>query len=162
MASGSGRSGNSSRSGGAAGSSRSSSSRASGNNTRGGSKGGSGSKGSDSSSRSSSGSRSTQNTGNRARAQQKAQQPQETVNDVSFGDYLHAFTKTKAFRPTLVIVVSFFLILIDLLVAWNKYDLFFKILGFEILIVGVIWIFSLIMSMSTTVPQSRSRNEDEE
>ena len=43
----------------------------------------------------------------------------------------------------MTVVVLTVLILLDLLFSLNDYDRFFKILGFELLIVGIIWVIGL-------------------
>jgi len=66
-----------------------------------------------------------------------------TSNNSNFEDYFHAFSKSKFFIPVMTFVVITVIILLDLLFAWNNYDTFFKILGFEFLIAAVIGIFML-------------------
>ncbi len=51
---------------------------------------------------------------------------------------------------------------IDLLISWNKYDMFFKILGFEILIAVVIWvILTLVFSGRKNKNTDSAPSEDE-
>ena len=69
-------------------------------------------------------------------------------------DYFHAFSKTRFFVPVASVVVITFLILIDMLLAWNDYDKFFKIMGFELLIVGIIWVIGLVLSFGESTPSS--------
>ena len=69
-------------------------------------------------------------------------------------DYFHAFSKTRAFVPVASVVVITVLILLDLLLAWNDYDRFFKIMGFELLIVGIIWVIGLVLSFGESTPSS--------
>ena len=56
--------------------------------------------------------------------------------------------------PVVSVVVITFLILIDMLLAWNDYDKFFKIMGFELLIVGIIWVIGLVLSFGESTPSS--------
>ena len=72
----------------------------------------------------------------------------------TFMDYFHAFSKTRAFVPVASVVVITVLILLDMLFAWNDYDRFFKILGFELLIVGIIWVIGLVLSFGESTPSS--------
>ena len=72
----------------------------------------------------------------------------------TFMDYFHAFSKTRAFVPVASVVVITVLILLDLLLAWNDYDRFFKIMGFELLIVGIIWVIGLVLSFGESTPSS--------
>lgn len=69
-------------------------------------------------------------------------------------DYFHAFSKTRFFVPVMTCVVVTILVLLDLLFAWNDYDRFFKILGFELLIVGIIWVIGLVLSFGESTPSS--------
>lgn len=63
--------------------------------------------------------------------------------NVGFADYIHAFSKSRFFIPVVIILVITVIILLDLLFAFNNYDKFFKILGFELLITIVIGVFVL-------------------
>ena len=72
----------------------------------------------------------------------------------TFIDYFHAFSKTRAFAPVAAVVILAVLILLDLLIAWNNYDRFFKILGFELLIAGIIWVIGLVLSFGESSPSS--------
>lgn len=72
----------------------------------------------------------------------------------TFIDYFHAFSKTRVFAPVAAVVILTVLILLDLLIAWNNYDRFFKILGFELLIAGIIWVIGLVLSFGESSPSS--------
>ncbi|MCR5593586.1 MAG: hypothetical protein K6F79_07560 [Saccharofermentans sp.] len=61
-------------------------------------------------------------------------------------EYFHAFSKTRIFVPVMTVVVMAVIILVDLLVSWNNYDRFFKILGFELLIAGIVWVIGMVLS----------------
>ena len=52
------------------------------------------------------------------------------------------------------VLVITVLVLLDLLLAWKDYDRFFKILGFELLIVGIIWVIGLVLSFGESTPSS--------
>lgn len=69
-------------------------------------------------------------------------------------DYFHAFSKTRIFVPVASVVVIAVLILLDMLLAWNDFDRFFKIMGFELLIVGIIWVIGLVLSFGESTPSS--------
>lgn len=56
--------------------------------------------------------------------------------------------------PVASVVVITLLILVDMLLAWNDYDRFFKIMGFELLIVGIIWVIGLVLSFGESTPSS--------
>ena len=54
----------------------------------------------------------------------------------------------------MTVIVLTVLILLDLLFSLNDYDRFFKILGFELLIVGIIWVIGLVLSFGESTPSS--------
>ena len=62
----------------------------------------------------------------------------------------------------LIFIASVILITgIDLLVSWNKYEMFFKILGIEILIAVVVWvILTLVFSGRTKKDTDSGSDED--
>ncbi len=68
---------------------------------------------------------------------------------LSFGDYWHAFTKTRFFKPVMTIVVLVLIVLIDLLISWNYFDRFFTILGIELIIVSLLWVIGLVFNISS-------------
>ena len=56
----------------------------------------------------------------------------------------------------LIFIASVILIVgIDLLISWNKYEMFFKILGVEILIAVIVWV-------ALTLVFSGRKNKDTE
>ena len=69
-------------------------------------------------------------------------------NTVSFADLFHAFSKTKAFRFIVIILAIAAVFCIDLLVSMNSYDLFFTILGFEIITVALVWVVRIALGSS--------------
>ena len=74
----------------------------------------------------------------------------------SFADWFHAFSKTRIFVPVAVVAVLVLLILLDLLLSWNNYDRFFKILGFELLLAGIVWVIGLVLSFGDTSTRDAS------
>ena len=74
----------------------------------------------------------------------------------TFADYFHAFSKTRFFAPVVTVFVITFTILLDLLISWNNFDRFFKILGFALLIVGIIWIIGLVLSFGESSSESHN------
>ena len=52
------------------------------------------------------------------------------------------------------LVIITVIVLLDLLISWNNYDVFFKILGFELLITGIIWVIGLVLSFGESAPSS--------
>jgi len=69
---------------------------------------------------------------------------------LTFADYFYEFSKTRFFRPTLIIVGSVVIVLLDLLFSWNNFEIFFKILGFEIILAGFFWLITLVFKFSDT------------
>ncbi|MBR2821488.1 MAG: hypothetical protein IKD91_06400 [Clostridiales bacterium] len=65
-----------------------------------------------------------------------APMPEET----GFAAAFNKFATSKAATPLIFIAAVILIVGIDLLISWNKFELFFKILGIEILIAVVVWI----------------------
>src|SRR5574344_204486 len=66
---------------------------------------------------------------------------------VTAGDYWPAFTGTRAFIPIITILATLVIVGIDLLISWNGFNLFFKLLGVQILIVFAVWIIRILVSL---------------
>ena len=63
------------------------------------------------------------------------------VNEVSgFGDLVRKFASSKAAKPIILIAVVLLIVGIDLLISWDKYAMFFKILGIEVLLAVIVWV----------------------
>ena len=63
------------------------------------------------------------------------------VNEGSgFGDLVRKFASSKASKPIIFIAVVLLIVGIDLLVSWDKYAMFFKILGIEVLLAVIVWV----------------------
>lgn len=93
------------------------------------------------------------------RSSSSNKKPQPTEVEVGFGDYWHAFSKTRVFVPVMVILVSAVLIGLDLLIAWNGYKLFFTLLGIEILIAVAVWLIRTVLSIGSNKNRSESGDE---
>lgn len=78
---------------------------------------------------------------------QKQAQP---VPQVTFKDLFHRFSKTRFFRPLLIFVITVLIIGLDLLISWNSYNVFFMLVGIELLIGLIIWIVMLLKSASAS------------
>lgn len=50
------------------------------------------------------------------------------------------FASSRAAMPLIFIAAVILITGIDLLISWNRYELFFKILGIEILIAVIVWV----------------------
>ncbi|MBR2523625.1 MAG: hypothetical protein IKE53_04210 [Clostridiales bacterium] len=86
-----------------------------------------------------------------------SKQKKEDIVEVGFGDYWHAFTKTKVFVPIMTVVISVLLVGLDLLISWNDFSRFFLFLGIEIIAAAVVWLIMTIYSFG-----SEKKNSDEE
>lgn len=77
----------------------------------------------------------------------KAPVPSTTIDERShFSDYFHAFTKSRFFKPVLIVLVILIVFGIDLLISFNNYDKFFKIWGIEMIVAAVILAIALALS----------------
>ena len=75
-------------------------------------------------------------------------------------DYFHAFSKSRFFKPVVTVLIVLIVIGLDLLISWNKYDRFFKILGIEILITAVILVLKLALTSNKPETKINKENED--
>ena len=75
-------------------------------------------------------------------------------------DYFHAFSKSRFFKPVVTVLIVLIVIGLDLLISWNKYDMFFKILGIEILITAVILVLKLALTSNKPETKINKENED--
>ncbi|MBR4495473.1 MAG: hypothetical protein K6A37_09265 [Saccharofermentans sp.] len=98
--------------------------------------------------------RKTSSSSSRSSSKKRSSSKSSSSAVSTFADYFHAFSKTRAFVPVMSVLVITVLVLLDLLLAWNDYDRFFKILGFELLIVGIIWVIGLVLSFGESTPSS--------
>lgn len=55
-------------------------------------------------------------------------------------EFFKKFAASKAAMPVIFLAAVILIVGIDLLVSWNSYGLFFKILGVEILIAVIVWV----------------------
>ena len=86
-----------------------------------------------------------------------AVQPEESGAKEAF----KKFTASKASGPLIFIASVILLVGIDLLVSWDKYELFFKILGVEVLIAVFIWvILTLVFSSKKSDPDSEAYEDE--
>ena len=81
--------------------------------------------------------------------------------ETGFSAAFKKFASTRAALPIIFLGVVILLVGIDLLVSWNQYELFFKILGVEILIAVVIWIILTLVFSKRAGQDSDSAVEDE-
>ena len=70
---------------------------------------------------------------------------------------------SKAAMPLIFIASVILIVGIDLLISWNQYSLFFKILGVEILIAVIVWtVMTLVFSRKKQKEPDSEYIEDEE
>ena len=74
-------------------------------------------------------------------------QPAPQQSGPSAADIWEMFKGSKFFAPVITIVAIFLMIGLDLLFSWNKFELFFKILGVELIIAFAVWIINLMISL---------------
>ncbi|SCW27163.1 hypothetical protein SAMN02910456_00202 [Ruminococcaceae bacterium YRB3002] len=91
------------------------------------------------------------------------QAPRKEEVEVGFGDYWHAFSKTKAFVPVISVLVTLLLIGLDLLISWNGYRMFFLLVGIELLAAAVGRLIYMIYTMGKNKADSMvSAGDDNE
>lgn len=78
-----------------------------------------------------------------------------------FSSAFSKFASSKVAKPLIFLAVVILIVGIDLLVSWNKYEMFFKILGVEILIAVVIWIVLTLVFSKRAGSDSSSSPVDE-
>ena len=84
--------------------------------------------------------------------------PAPAQSGSGLSDAFGKFASSKAASPLIFLAAVFLIVGIDLLVSWNKFEMFFKILGIEILVAVVIWgILTLVFSRKS----SNTEPEDE-
>ena len=83
------------------------------------------------------------------------------ANDSVIESGFKKFASSKAATPVIFIAAVLLITGIDLLVSWNKFELFFKILGVEILIAVAVWIvMTLVFSRRNTKDSSESLEDE--
>ncbi len=81
--------------------------------------------------------------------------------ETGFSAAFKKFASTRAAMPVIFLGCIILLVGIDLLISWNQYELFFKILGIEILIAVVIWIVLTLVFSKRVTSDSGNTAEDE-
>ena len=103
--------------------------------------------------------RSTSSRGSSSRGNSKKSAPVQ--EESGFAGIVKKFASSKAASPIIFIAAVLLIVGIDLLVSWNKYELFFKILGIEVLIAVVVWIILTLVFSRKTNSDSEDGYEDE-
>ena len=81
--------------------------------------------------------RSSRSNGTRKTTARNSAPVQEESGFVSA---VKAFAASKASSPIIFIASVLLIVGIDLLISWDRYDMFFKIFGIEVLIAVIIWV----------------------
>ena len=71
-------------------------------------------------------------------ASRRTEVPQETGS--GFADAFKKFASTRAAMPLIFLGAVLLIVGLDLLISWNKYEMFFKILGIEVLLAVIVWV----------------------
>ena len=94
----------------------------------------------------------------KASSSRKQPAPQQT--GPSAADIWDIFKGSRFFAPVITIVAIFLIIGLDLLFSWNNYELFFKILGVELIIAFAVWIINLMISLGKDKKNSDSISDE--
>ena len=90
---------------------------------------------------------SSKNTRANASRKSTRSNPAPEKTGSGFAEIFGKFASSKAAAPLIFIGAVLLIVGIDLLVSWNKFEMFFKILGIEILIAVIVWgIMTLVFS----------------
>lgn len=71
-------------------------------------------------------------------ASRRTEVPKGTGSSVASG--FKKFASTKAAMPVIFLGAVLLIVGLDLLISWNKYEMFFKILGVEVLLAVIVWV----------------------
>ena len=74
---------------------------------------------------------------------------------ITAGDIWNMFKDSKFFAPVVTIVAIF-----DLLFSWNNFELFFKILGVELILAFTVWIINLMVSLGRDKKNTDSYSDE--
>ena len=78
-----------------------------------------------------------------------------------FVSAVKAFAASKASSPIIFIASVLLIVGIDLLISWDRYDMFFKILGLEVLLAVIVWVI-LTLVFSSKKNSNSDENYDNE
>ena len=81
-------------------------------------------------------SNSRSNSGRKTSSRSRSTPVQE---DSGFVKVINRFAASKAAMPVIFLAVVILIVGLDLLISWNKFEMFFKILGIELLIAAIVW-----------------------
>ncbi len=78
-----------------------------------------------------------------------------------FVSAVKAFAASKASSPIIFIASVLLIVGIDLLISWDRYDMFFKILGIEVLLAVIIWVILTLVFSSKKNSDSDANYDNE-
>lgn len=116
------------------------------------------SSGSSRSSKSSSSKKPARSSGSRSTSR-KTTAPVQTESGAS--SLFKRFASSRAAMPVIFIAASLLIVGIDLLVSWDNYLTFFKILGVEVLLAVIVWVILTLVFSGKKNKDSDSAVEDE-
>ena len=102
----------------------------------------------------------SRSTSSRATSTRKKAAPEPQESGAS--EVVKKFASSKAAKPLIFIAAVLLITGIDLLISWDKFEMFFKILGIEVLVAAVIWIIlTLVFSSKKNMDSDGEPLEDE-
>ena len=108
--------------------------------------------------RTTSSSHSTASRSSSSRKRTTTPAPQES----GASEVVKKFASSKVAKPLIFIAAVLLITGIDLLVSWDKFELFFKILGIEVLAAAIVWIIlTLVFSSKKNMESDGEPLEDE-
>ena len=116
------------------------------------------SSGSSRSSKSSTSKKPARSSGSRSTSR-KTTAPVQTESGAS--SLFKKFASSRAAMPVIFIAASLLIVGIDLLISWNSYETFFKILGVEVLLAVVVWVILTLVFSGKKNKDTDSAVEDE-
>lgn len=97
-------------------------------------------------------------------AQRKAssarKKPPVQDTGITAGDIWNMFKDSRFFAPVITILAVFLIIGLDLLLSWNSFELFFKILGVELILAFAVWIINLMVSLGRDKKNTDSYSDE--
>ena len=79
----------------------------------------------------------TRSNSGRKTASSRSRTPAQ--EESGFAKVINKFAASKAAMPVIFLAVVILIVGLDLLISWNKFEMFFKILGIELLIAAFVW-----------------------
>ena len=106
--------------------------------------------------------KSTSRTTTRSNTSRRTTKSAPVKTESGFAGLVKKFAASRAAMPVIFLASVILITGIDLLVSWNNYGTFFKILGVEILIAVIVWvILTLVFSRKNLKDSDGASIEDE-